>query len=141
MDKGASIETILVSYLDKLKHVVEAGVDAAVGGKAHNVEVLAGLLGIGVGLLHLRIVADGAVGAGTVDFHEVLINNATGTDIEVTDLGVAHLAVGQAHILTAGLQLRVSIIGVEIVKIGSRGAADNVVFLLIADSPSVENHK
>ena len=34
------------------------------------------------------------------DFHQILIYHATGTDIEMTYFGVAHLTVGQAHSLT-----------------------------------------
>ena len=71
-------------------------------------QLLIVLLGIGVGSFHLRILYYRVVLAGTVDFHQVLIYDASGTDIEVTDLRVTHLSVGQTYVLTAGLQLRVS---------------------------------
>ena len=38
-----------------------------------------------------------AVGHGVADAHEVLRDDASGADVEVADLGVAHLAVGQPH--------------------------------------------
>ena len=79
----------------------------AVRGQAHQVQLLIVLLGIAVGSLHLRILHDRTVFAGAVDLYQILIHDASGTDIEVTYLRVTHLTVGQTDILTRGLELRV----------------------------------
>ena len=78
---------------------------ATVRAEPHQVQLLVVLLSVGVGSLHLRVLHDGAVLAGAVDLHEVLIDDAAGTDIEMSHLRVAHLTVGQTDVLTAGLQL------------------------------------
>lgn len=101
------LQSELLTHLDELEQMVEAGVHAAVGGQSHQVKLLAVLLGIVVGLNNAFVLQDTAVFASTVDFHQVLIDDASGTDVEVTHLGVTHLSVGQTHVFTAGLKLRV----------------------------------
>ena len=78
---------------------------ATIRAQTHQVQLLTILLGIAVGGLHLWILYDAAVLAGAVDLHQVLIDDATCTDVQVTHLRVTHLSVGQTYILTAGLQL------------------------------------
>ena len=102
------LQAVSLTDFDELEEVVEAGVYAAVGGQTHQVQFLVVLLGIRVGSLHLRVLHDGAVLAGAVDFHQVLVDDASGTDVEVTHFGVTHLSVGQTDVLARGLQLRVS---------------------------------
>ena len=68
-------------------------------------QLLIVLLGIAIGGLHLRILNDATVLAGAVNLHQVLIDDASCTDIQVTNLRVTHLSVGQTYVLTAGLQL------------------------------------
>ena len=51
-------------------------------------------LGIFVGADNFRVLQDAAVLAGTVNLHEVLIDDASGTDVQVSHLGVTHLSVG-----------------------------------------------
>ena len=77
-------------------------------GQSHQVQLLVVLLGVGVSSLYLRILHDRAVLAGTVDLNEVLIHDASSTDIQVTHLRVTHLSVGQTNVLTRGLKRRVS---------------------------------
>ncbi len=72
---------------------------AAVGSQTHEVELLAVILGVLVSGLHLWVGDDGAVSAGAVDLHEVLVYDAAGADIEVSYLRVAHLAVRQTNVL------------------------------------------
>jgi hypothetical protein len=80
-------------------------VHTTIRGEAHEVEVLAILLGIAVGSYDLLILHDAVIGTSAVDFHEVLIYYAAGTDVEVAYLRVSHLSVGETYILTASLQL------------------------------------
>ena len=114
---------------------------AAVGGESHEVEALAGLAGIAVGCHDAGILHDGVVADGAVDFHQVLIDHATGSDVEVTHLGVAHLTVGKTHVLAGGLQLSVCAHCIEIVEVGSGCAEDDVAVSVLADAPAIEYHK
>ena len=54
--------------------------------QSHQVQLLVVLLGIGVSSLNLWILHDRAVLAGAVNLYQVLINDASGTDIQVTHL-------------------------------------------------------
>ena len=64
-------------------------------------ELLACLLSVCIGFHHALVLHDGAVLAGTVNLHQVLIDNAAGADVEVSHLRVAHLSVWQAHVFAA----------------------------------------
>ena len=80
--------------------VVEVAVDTAVGHEAEEVE--AGMAGLGEGVLKGRdggelILADGLLDAG-----EVLVDDSAGAEVEVADLGVAHLSLGEADVFAAG---------------------------------------
>ena len=79
--------------------------NTTVRAEAHQVEFLSILLSVGISCLHLWILHDGAILAGTINLHKVLIHDATRTDIKVTHLRVTHLTVGQTDILTRGLKL------------------------------------
>ena len=69
MHKHLVLQTVCLTYLDELKQMVEAGVHTTVGSQTHQVQLLIVLLSVGVSSLHLRILHDGAVLAGTVDLH------------------------------------------------------------------------
>ena len=62
-------------------------------------ELLAVLLGIRIGADDAFVLEDRTVLACAVDLHEVLVDNATGADVEVSHLRVAHLSVGQTYVL------------------------------------------
>ena len=86
MNEGLVLQSISLAHLYQFEEMIERRVHTTIRGKSHEVELLIVLLGIGIGSLHLRIVFNGAILAGTVDFHQVLINNATSTDIEMPHL-------------------------------------------------------
>ena len=141
VDEGALADAIFLGNVAELEEVIQRRVYAAVGGQTHEVDVLAVLLGIGEGGDDFLVLQDAAVGTGTVDLHQVLVDDAAGTDIEVTHFGVAHLSVGQAHVLAASLQLGVRIVGQQAVPIGSGSHRDYIVLLTVADAPTVQNHQ
>ena len=77
-------------------------VHAAVGNQAEEMQALALLAAwakafFSTLFLRQRVFLDGLVDAG-----QVLVNDAAGAEVEVADLAVAHLAVGQADIHAAG---------------------------------------
>ena len=79
--------------------------------------------------------------AGHVDLDQVLINDAARADVEVSHLGVAHLAGGKTHVLTAGFQKRYGVLCPELVEIGSSLSVDGVGAVMPALAPAVEDHK
>ena len=78
---------------------------AAGGAESHKVQFLAGVADIVVNRLDLRVLHHRMVPAGHIDFHKVLIDHAAGAEVHVAHFGVAHLAVRQADVLAAGLEV------------------------------------
>ena len=50
------------------------------------------------------VLKDAVVGTCTIDFHQILINHTSGTNVKVTYFGVTHLSVGQTYVLTTCLK-------------------------------------
>ena len=86
MNEHLILQAELLTHLDELEKMIEAGVHATVGGQSHQVELLAVLLGVVVSLHDTFVLQDRTILAGTVDLHEILIDYASGTDIEVSHL-------------------------------------------------------
>ena len=99
------IDTVLGSDIAQNKKVIERTVHTAVGYKPHKMNLFPVLTSICKGFDNLGVGENRLVGTSTVYLHQVLIYDATGTDIEVSDFGVSHLAVGQADIFSRSLQL------------------------------------
>ena len=57
-----------------------------VAGQSHEVKLLAMVTGVAISSHNARILKDRTILAGTVNFHQVLINNSSCTDVEVTYL-------------------------------------------------------
>ncbi len=92
--------------------MLERRMDTTIGNQSHEMDADTPLFCIlerrnDFGILQYRIVA-----ASAVDFHQILIDDTTGTDIEVSDLRVAHLSLGQTHVLTVGAQFGVGYLAV-----------------------------
>ena len=77
--------------------------DATRGSQTHQVNALAVSLGVAESRLDFRVLHDGVVGTGAVDPHQILIDHAPGTDVQVARLRVSHLSVGKPHVLTRSL--------------------------------------
>ena len=121
--------------------VVDRRVHAAVRHETHEVHVHALRLGVLESRLHLRVLHDRTVLAGAVDLHQILIDHAARTDIEVSHLGVAHLPVGQPHVLAVGMQLRMRILFGHRRNICGMDGRNDVTLGSVADAPTVQNHK
>ena len=98
-------QSVGLADFNEFEKVVERRVHAAIGGQSHEVQFLAVFLGIGIGAYDFGILEDGTVGAGTVDFYQVLVYDASGTDVEVSHFRVAHLSVGQTNVLARSQEL------------------------------------
>lgn len=79
------------------------------------------------GLDENLVLLDRAILDGVVDAGELLEHDAAGTNVEVADLGVAHLAVGQADVLARGAEGGMRILGVQTVDERRAGSAHGVV--------------
>ena len=133
------LDLIHSGNVDELQEMVQRSVDATCRGEAHEMKAFAAGLCIAESRLDFRILQDGVVGTGTVDLHQILIDDATCADIEMPRLGVAHLPVWQAHVRTRSLQLGVRIAGLQLIHVRRGGPIDHVSPAPVADSPTVEN--
>ena len=120
--------------------MVERTVHTAIAGESHKMDVLTVLFRVRESGNDFLVLQDAAVGTSTVNLYQVLVYDASCTDIEVTYFRVTHLSVGQTDILAACLQLRVRISGQQAVPIGSRRIENHIIFTLIADTPAIKNH-
>ena len=134
-------QAIFLAYLDQLEQVVKAGVHAAIGGQAHEMELLAALLGVCVSLDDALVFQYVAVLTCLVYLDQVLVHHPACANIEVSNLRVAHLSVGQSHVFAAGFKLGMRARGVEIVQVRCWSVVNNITFTMFADSPSIENHQ
>lgn len=133
------------SNLYNADEVVNVGVHATVGNKPEQVKTRTDCLGE-------RFRDDGVLGQGTIidgvgNAAEVLKNNATGTQVEVADLGVAHLTIGQTYILPGSPQHGVRASGEQFVSVRSGGEHGGITCLLgglrplRVAAPAVTNNK
>ena len=104
---------------------------ATVRSQPHKVNTLSVFFCIRESRNDFRIFQDAIVSTCTIDFYQILINYASGTDIQVTYFRVTHLSVGQTYVFTACLKLRVRISTHQIIPIRSGSVEDYVVFLLV----------
>ena len=120
-------------------------VDAAVGDEADEVDALAGR---GVdGFLQSFVLGLGAVTDGEVDAGEFLVNDAAGAEVEVADLGISHLALGQADFQAAGLESAPGIVLIETIVDRGLGEEGGIALFLRTDAaggidaPTVTNEE
>ena len=81
-----------------------------------------------------------AVLNGFGDAGQLLIDDAAGADVGVTDLGVAHLAIRQTDIQTGGTQLGVWILSKIFIEVWCFGSMDSVAVVGVIDTETIENH-
>ena len=119
----------------------DVAVHAAVGEQTHDVQSLTVGLGVFDGL-DIDLVFKELAGLDLLgDLRQDLEYHATGANVGVTHLGVAHLALGQAHVKSGGLQLGAGILGKELVKIGLLGLGNGVAGSGRRDAETVQNDK
>ena len=106
--------------------MVQGAVNAAVGGKAHEVELLAAFFHILEGGLYLLVFKEFVLTACNIYLYKVLVYHAAGAKVHVADLGVTHLAVREAYIFAAGLKVAGGIFGADGIYIGGAFGPDCV---------------
>ena len=101
MDESLVTDTVLLGDIAQFEQVVQRAVHPSVRQQPHEMHLLAVLLSISKCLHDLRVLQDRVVATGDIDLHEVLIDHAARTDIEVSYLRIAHLAVVMAVVAFA----------------------------------------
>ena len=104
VEESPAFEAICLGKVNKFQKVSEARMYAAGRSETHEVDA-ATLLGIFEGAYNFRILGDGAIFAGHIDLHKVLIYDTTAADVHVTHFRVTHLSSRQAHVETVGAEL------------------------------------
>ena len=85
------------------------------------------------------VLEEAAVGDRVVDPGQVLLDDRPGAEVEVADLGVAHLAVGQADVAALGGELSVREPAPEAVEDRRLGQRDRVPRPRLGEPPAVED--
>ena len=83
----------------------QGAVYASGGGEPHQVELFPGLFHVVVCCLYLLVLQELVVAACHVDLHEVLVDDPSCTQVEVSYFGVPHLPFRKPDGLSAGLQV------------------------------------
>src|SRR5215470_13964026 len=119
--------------------MINVRVDAALGEQSKNVQASF----TAARMLHGReqngVAEELAILDHQVDARDVHVNDAPGTDVEMADLAITHLAVGQADIVSAGLDERVGILVQQAVVIGLASKRNGIGLGFGAVSPAIED--
>ena len=133
-------DALLGGELDRRLDVLPAGVDAAVGDQAEQVEAAARAApGTLAGGEQRLVLEEAAVGDRVVDPGQVLLDDRPGAEVQVADLGVAHLAVGQADVAALGGEPGVREALPEPVEDRRLGERDRVAGPGLGEAPAVED--
>ena len=120
------LHAALLRHIEDAEDVDKVAVHAAVGHEAHDVQGLAVCLRVLHGLDVDLVPEELAVLDLAGHLGQDLEDNAARADVGVTDLGVAHLALGQADVQPGGLQRRMGPAVKEPVQIRGVGDVDGV---------------
>ncbi len=104
-------------------------------------ELLVVCLYIVVCSLDFSILEKPVFAACDIDLHEVLIDHAACAEVEVTHLGVAHLAFRKTYGLAACLKCRHRVLFAEAFDIRRSLGVDYIRLILSALAPAVEDHE
>jgi hypothetical protein len=115
--------------------VAEARVHATVGHQPDQVHPL----GAGERVDDRRVLAQHPVEHGIVDAREILADDGAGAEVEVADLGVAHLPFGQPHSAPAGRQCGVRVGDPQLVEHRRARQRDGVAGTGIGEPPAIQH--
>src|ERR1700730_16207123 len=105
------LNTPASSFLDQCDQVVLMTVNPAVGNQPEEMEPR--IFRVVKSLVYHLVRCQLPVGDRFVDSGEILVNNSTGSEIEMTDLRISHLPIRQAHIHTTRAQTAQGIFLIE----------------------------
>ena len=134
-----TLDTLASSQLEQRQAVTDVGVHATVRHETHHMQGGLARSDLAAGLDEHLVLKDLTGLNGMVQAHELLHDHAPCTDVEVTDLGVAHLACRQADSLAGSLDGRPRILRHEGVEIGRGGEAHGICLAGCSPSQAVHN--
>ena len=79
--------------------------------------------------------------AGDIDLDKVLVHHTSGAQVHVTHFGVAHLAVGKADELAAGLQVAGRVFCTKGIDVRGALGPDSVGIVVATFAPTIQNHQ
>src|SRR5215471_1875126 len=119
--------------------MVDVGMHPAVAKQAEEMELaLAAALH---GLLEQRNLIELMISDELVDARDVHVHNAAGTDVEVADFAVAHLALGETNRGSGCLDQRVREFVEEFIVNGLTREGDGIALSFGAVTPAVQHRK
>ncbi|KAF5036968.1 hypothetical protein DSECCO2_569630 [anaerobic digester metagenome] len=121
--------------------MIEVAVHAAVGDKAHEMHPAAGGARRGGKIGKHSVGSQFPLFHGDVDAGHVLVDDPSRADVHVTDLGVAHEAVGQAHGPPRTGERRARVGGKQPVQVRGPGQGHGVARAGRGQTPAVEDEE
>ena len=88
------VDPVFFCNIRQFKQVLERAMHSAVRDKPHKVNLLVVFFRITVSTFDFRIFQDCILAASDIDFYQILINDTSCADIQVTYFRVSHLSVG-----------------------------------------------
>ena len=125
--------------LDQSTEMVHVAVDAPIGAEAEQVQGAAPPLGAFRQFLECLRVAQLVAAHRVADSHQLLANDAAGSDGEVAHLRVAHLLIGEAHMGATGLNQGVWIGMPQGIHHRSAALLNRVVLACVPVTPAIKN--
>ncbi len=135
------LQALILSKFDQSHQVIHVAVYAAVGHQAHQVELATAFLGAGHRIQESLIGKKISIVDSLADTSEFLIHDAARTDVEMAHFGVTHLALGQTHIQTTGMNGGGGVLLDIFFNMGNALLSDGIAFLIFADAKAVQNQK
>ena len=142
IQEGVEVDLLgatLGGHLDHAHDVLFVAVYATRGHQTHDVNGLALGHGSVDSLGQLDVLEEVAVLDVLGDAGQLLIDDATGTDVGVAHFGVAHLAVRQTHVQAGAGDQGAGVVTGQAVQVRGLGGSDGVVLLLGAVAPTVHD--
>ena len=118
------------------------GMDAAVGNQTD--EMQRAVVGFCVfhGTQKRLVLKEHAVPYVLGDLDQHLIDHAAGADVGMSNLGIAHLAVRQAHVKAGSADLGEAIPGLQGIDVGSALGENGIALkIVISNAEAIENEK
>ena len=132
-----TLQGILLGDVAQGHQVLLRTMNAACACQAHDMQSLAVVTGIGKRVDHLGILHDGTILNALVNLDQILIDHTSATNVQVANLAVTHLSIGQTHVFATGLESAVWIGGAQKVEIRCRSAINSVAMTLGTLAPTV----
>ena len=134
-------QTVLLCQIDQAEDVLHVGVNTARAHQTVNMQLAVVLFAVVDCTEECLVLKEVAVLDGLGDTGQLLIDNAAGADVGVTDLTVAHLTVRQTDIQTGCPQLGRRILGENTVEIRRLCGMDGIAHVAAAQAKTVHNNQ